>query len=70
MIELLKTDDRIRLHFLRSVLEAAEIQVFIFDAAGAWPGALPARLMVGTGDAELARRLMVEAERGLQHPPG
>lgn len=70
MIELLKTDDRIRLHFLRTMLESAEIQVFVFDAAGSWPGAIPARLMVGAGDAELARRLMIEAERGLQLPRG
>jgi hypothetical protein len=65
MIEILATTDPVRLHFLRSLLEEADIQVFVFDAGGQWPGAFPARLMVAADDEALARRLIAEAERGL-----
>lgn len=62
MIELLKTADPVRLHFLKSLLEEAGIPAFVFEGGSPWPGAFPARLMVGDADAELARRLVAEAE--------
>ncbi len=64
MIEILKTRDAIRLNFLKSVLEAADIAAFIFEV-GTWPGAFPARLMVSAEDEALARRLIAEAEADL-----
>jgi len=62
MIELLKTTDQIRLHYLKSLLETAGVPVFVFEGASPWPGAFPARLMVADADAELARRLVAQAE--------
>ena len=62
MIELVKTADPIRAHFLKSLLEAAGVAVFVFEGASPWPGAFPARLMVPESDAELARRLIAQAE--------
>ena len=64
MIEILKSRDVIRLNFLKSMLEAAEIPAFVFEV-GTWPGAFPARLMVSAEDGALARRLIAESERGL-----
>jgi hypothetical protein len=63
VIEILKTADIIRLHYLSALLEEAGIQAAVFDAAGQWPGAFPARLMVPADDEDLARRLIVQAER-------
>lgn len=68
MIELLRTTDPIRLSFLRQVLAAAEIPVFVTDA-GPWPGALPIRLMVPIEDEALARQAIAEAEAGLAAEP-
>jgi hypothetical protein len=65
MIEILKTSDPVRLHFLKTLLEEADIQAFVFDGGGQWPGALPSRLVVPDGDEDLARRLITEAERDL-----
>ncbi|HSV03905.1 MAG TPA: DUF2007 domain-containing protein [Phenylobacterium sp.] len=62
MIEVLKTGDPVRLHFLKSLLEAADIQVFVFEGGSPWPGAFPARLMVPEAEADMARRLIAEAE--------
>jgi hypothetical protein len=62
MIEILSTNDPIRLHFLRVLLEDAGIAAAVFDGGGPWPGAFPGRLMVPAGDVELARRLMRQAE--------
>ena len=44
------------------MLEEAGLQVFLFEAATPWPGAFPARLMVPEDEADLARRLIVQAE--------
>lgn len=62
MIELLVTDDPVRVGFLRQVLEAAGVPVFATDP-GPWNG--PVRLMVPAADEELARRAVAEAEASL-----
>jgi hypothetical protein len=62
MIAILETTDPVRLHFLKGLLEEAGLQVFLFEAASPWPGAFPARLMVPEDEADLARRLIVQAE--------
>ena len=64
MIELLKTGDPVRLSFLRAVLEEAELHPFVLGASP-YPGVLPSRLMVPDSEVELARRLILEAERDL-----
>jgi hypothetical protein len=65
MIALLETHDPVRLHFLKSILEDAELHPFIFGGVAPYPGALPSRLMVPESEAELARRL-IEAVEGPQ----
>jgi hypothetical protein len=62
MIAILETADPVRLHFLKGLLEEAGLQVFLFEAATPWPGAFPARLMVPEDEADLARRLIAQAE--------
>ncbi|MDB5417092.1 MAG: putative prokaryotic signal transducing protein [Phenylobacterium sp.] len=62
MIAILETADPVRLHFLKTMLEEAGLQVFLFEAATPWPGAFPARLMVPEDEADLARRLIAQAE--------
>jgi Putative prokaryotic signal transducing protein len=62
MIAILETADPVRLYFLKGLLEEAGLQVFLFEAATPWPGAFPARLMVPEDEADLARRLIVQAE--------
>lgn len=64
MIELLKTSDPVRLSFLTSVLEEAELHPFVLGASP-YPGVLPSRLMVPDSEVELARRLIDEAEASL-----
>jgi hypothetical protein len=64
VIELIKTSDPVRLSFLRAVLEEAELHPFVLGASP-YPGVLPSRLMVPDSEVELARRLIVEAERDL-----
>ena len=68
MIELLKTSDPVRLSFLRSVLEAADLHPFVFGATP-YPGVLPSRLMVPEAEVELARRVIEEAETALKSSP-
>jgi hypothetical protein len=62
MIEVLVTEDPVRISFLRQVLEAADIPVFVTEP-GPWNG--PCRLLVPAEDAELARRAIAEAEAAL-----
>jgi len=62
MIEVLETTDPVRLHFLKRFLEEAGLSAFVFGGESPWPGAFPARLMVPEAEAELARRLIAEAE--------
>ena len=64
MIEVLKTSDPVRLNFLRSVLEEADLHPFVMTAS-AYPGVLPSRLMVPDGEVDMARRLIAEVEDGL-----
>jgi hypothetical protein len=64
MIELLKTDDRLRLHFLKSMLEDAGLHPILIEAS-AYPGVLSARLSVPDDEAPMARRVIAEAEREL-----
>jgi hypothetical protein len=63
MIEILRTDDPIRLHFCQTLLEEAEIAVLV--VGGGVYAQMPSRLLVPDGEAELALRLIVEAERSL-----
>jgi hypothetical protein len=65
VIELIKTDDPVRLSFLRAVLEEADLHPFVFGASP-YPGVLPSRLMVPESEVELARRLIAEAEAELE----
>jgi hypothetical protein len=63
MVEIERTMDAVRLSVLRSVLNDAGIDNFVFDsAAGAlWTGAIPSRLMIRDEDVELARRAIEQA---------
>ena len=63
MIALVETRDPVRLHFLKAVLEDADLHPFIFGGVAPYPGALPSRLMVPESEVELARRL-IEAVEG------
>ena len=62
MIALLETRDPVRLNFLKTVLEDADLHPFIFGGVAPYPGALPSRLMVPDSEVELARRLIEEVE--------
>jgi hypothetical protein len=64
MIEVLKTSDLVRLSFLRSILEEADLHPFVMSATP-YPGVLPSRLMVPDGEVEMARRLIAEVEDSL-----
>jgi hypothetical protein len=66
MIAILETRDPVRLSFLKSILEEADLHPFIFGASP-YPGALPSQLMVPRSEAEIARRLIEEVEG--QAPP-
>ena len=65
MIEILKTSDPVRLSYLSTVLEEAELHPFVMSAS-AYPGVLDSRLMVPDAEVELARRLIAEAEAELR----
>ena len=62
MIAILETSDPVRLHFLKMVLEEADLHPFIFDTASTYRQ-FPNRLMVPESEVELARRLIEEVER-------
>ena len=64
MIEILKSGDPVRLNFLRTVLEEAELHPFVMSAS-AYPGVLDSRLLVPDSEVELARHIIAEAEAGL-----
>lgn len=64
MKEILKSSDPVRLSFLKAVLEEADLHPFVM-AASAYPGVLESRLTVPDSEVELAKRLIVEAERDL-----
>ena len=60
MIAILETDDPVRLHFVKLVLEAAELHPMVVGAV--YPS-LPTRLMVPESEVEMARHTIAEAER-------
>ena len=61
MIALIETYDPVRLSFLKSALEAADLHPCVFGASP-YPGALPSRLLVPESEADLARRLIAQLE--------
>jgi hypothetical protein len=61
MIAILETDDPVRLNFLKSILEDADLHPFIFDTHSTYRQ-LPHRLMVPESEAELARRLIADVD--------
>ena len=65
MKALLKTSDPVRLSYLTSVLQEADLHPFVMSAS-AYPGVLESQLMVPDAEVELARRLIAEAERELE----
>jgi Putative prokaryotic signal transducing protein len=62
MIEILKTTDPVRLHFLKTMLEEAGLNPLLVEAS-AYPGVLASRLLVPDDEAPMARRVMDEAEK-------
>jgi hypothetical protein len=66
MIAILETSDPVRLSFLKTILEEAELHPFIFETNSAYHF-LPSRLMVPESEVELARRLIAAVEGP---PPG
>ena len=64
MIELLKTTDPVRLHFLKSMLEDAGLHPILIEAS-AYPGVLASRLAVPDDEGPAAKRVSAEAEREL-----
>ena len=64
MIVLLETDDTVRLHFLKMVLEEAELHPFLLRTDSAYRS-MTGRLLVPESEAELARHVIAEAEQGL-----
>ncbi|MSP83508.1 MAG: DUF2007 domain-containing protein [Alphaproteobacteria bacterium] len=69
MIEIVRSNDVVRLSWLLALLKDAGIEAVIFDehtsiAEGSLL-AIPRRLMVETDDAPRARRVLTEAGEGL-----
>jgi hypothetical protein len=64
MVEIESTGDPVRLSFLKSVLDRANIQSFVFEpnVGGLWPGAVASRLMVTEQDQPAARRAIEAAD--------
>lgn len=65
MIEVLKTANPVRLHFLKTMLEEADLHPIVVEAS-AYPGVLPSRLLVPDDEVVMARRVMLEAEKPLE----
>ena len=68
MRELIRTTDPVRLSFLTALLRDAAIEPLLLDvyvsAVEGSIGAFPKRLMVESGDADAARRIIDEAGYG------
>ncbi len=64
MVEIEATSDPVRLSFLKSVLDGAGVQSFVFEpnVGGLWPGAVPSRLMVSAPDQAAARHAIAAAD--------
>ena len=73
MIELMRTNDLVRLSFAEALLRDAGIELVMFDAyASVMEGSVAAiqrRLMVDDDDEPRARRLLAEAGVDLDAPP-
>ena len=67
MIAILETDNPVRLQYLKMVLEAADLHPFVFQPAYR---SLASRLLVPESEAEIARHLLVQAERDLPGDDG
>ncbi len=63
MMAIVESSDPVRLNFLKTILEEADLHPFIFGGVAPYPGALPSRLMVPETEVELARSL-IEAVEG------
>ena len=65
MVELLRTNDPVRLYWVMALLADADIESVVFDThasiADGSIGALPRRLMVGSGDLSRARYVLDSA---------
>lgn len=65
MVELLRTNDPVRLSWLTALLKDSSIEVFVLDSHASVIegsiGAIQRRLMVGDDDAPAARRLLAAA---------
>jgi hypothetical protein len=74
MIELLRTNDPVRLSWLTALLSDAGMEVFVLDTHASIIegsiGAIQRRLMVRDEDAPAARRLLAAAEEGLAEGQG
>ena len=72
MIELLRSNDIVRLSWLSALLSEAGIEAFLLDTHTSVIegsiGALPRRLMVRDGDAARARQVL--ADSGEEFPDG
>ncbi len=73
MIEILNTNDPVKLSFVQAVLKEAGIQAVVLDAetAGMFGGALPwikRRVLVPDEMADKARRLLAEALEATDKP--
>lgn len=70
MIEIVRTNDLVLIGFLQSLLENANIPVFVADthisALEGMIGAFPRRIMVPDDHAAQARRLIREAGHGAE----
>ena len=73
MIELMRTNDLVRLSFVEALLRDAGVEPLVLDAyASVMDGsvlAIPRRLMVDDDDEALARRVLREAEIDPDAPP-
>lgn len=65
MVELLRTNDAVIISFVESLLRDAGIDCFVADRnmsiLDGSIGILPRRIMVGEGDLDEARRILVDA---------
>jgi hypothetical protein len=73
MVELIRTNDMVLLSFLEALLKDAGVQTIVLDVhASVMDGsvvAIPRRLMVGSDDADVARRLLADAGVQPRPPP-
>lgn len=72
MVEVLRSNDPVRLSWARALLGAAAIESFLFDeqtsAVEGSIGAIPRRLVVRDEDAPRARQLLEQALAAIETP--